>query len=194
MTKNSDGKRENTMKATTMHTWTMRSASKKSLNLHIGVWLTAVFLFQTSIAFAQPQLSIEMTAAVQITSTDNNGERIVSYELTESVQPGAIISYTINYQNIGDQDAVGTSLVGVIPVNATYLESLDVDNDFEIQFSSDGGENFASPPFTFVSTDDNGNTASIEAGPDNYTHIRFTATTPVAPGISGNVSYLVQIN
>lgn len=155
--------------------------------------LAAILLAVAAQARAGPQLELTMSSAVQILTRNERGEESVSYESRETAQPGERMLYTIRYHNAGDAAARAASLVGAIPANASFVEVVEAGSGVEVRFSSDGAKNFSFLPFTFVTTDAEGKTVTRDAGADNFTHLRFTLTTPIEPGASGQVSYLVRI-
>lgn len=157
----------------------------------ILIWTLSLF---PSVASAQAALQLEMSSAVQTESLDQQGNSITRYVSVDSVEPGSKVSYTINYENTGDQPANNSNVVGVIPENALFLEVLDNNSNSDIEFSVDQGENFSALPFSFILVDESGGETTTQAEPQYFTHIKFLITTPVAPGVSGNVSFLVQIN
>jgi hypothetical protein len=156
--------------------------------LVVATWLAAA-----SAASASPKLELKMSSAVQVVTPNENGEASVTYTPGDSAQPRDRVLYTIEYRNAGDETAKKVSMVGAISPNAAFVQVVDGGSAAEIRFSADGGKTFATPPFKFSTRDADGKSVTREATADDYTHIRFTLTGPVAPEASGHVGYLVQI-
>jgi uncharacterized repeat protein (TIGR01451 family) len=169
---------------------TVKSSHSAAIAAIIALALAGVVLP----AAASPKIELEMRSAVQVVSTDAHGKQVVSYAAAATANPGSRVLYTIDYRNAGDQPANAVSLVGEIPANAAFVEVVDSAAGVEIRYSSDGGRKFAFLPFSIETTTADGKTVKQEANAGNFTHVRFTFTTAVAPGASGHVSYLVQID
>jgi uncharacterized repeat protein (TIGR01451 family) len=154
--------------------------------------LPTTFLVFSGLLYAQPQLSLELSSATQIT-TEQQGKVITTYETTDTTVPGDKLAYTIAFHNTCDEAAVNASLVGTIPEQATFLKTLIVPAQTTVRFSIDNGNSYHLPPLTTTVVNAKGETVTQEVGADAYTHIRFTLRAPIAPEASGSLSYLIQI-
>ena len=149
-------------------------------------------LLAPTLVYAQPELRLEMHAAIERTTIVNN-ETVISYETTDETSPGDKLAYTIAYHNVGDEPASNASLTGAIPTQATFLKTLALPAETLVKFSVDGGESYHEPPVMVDVTTAAGKIEKREAKPESYTHIRFTLKTLIQPEVTGSVGYLVQI-
>jgi uncharacterized repeat protein (TIGR01451 family) len=95
---------------------------------------------------------------------------------------GDVVRYRLTFTNVTDVDARGVAFVDPIPDGLRYVgESATVDReDARIDFSIDGGSNYAERPLVVENVD--GERVERPAPPETYTHIRWTVAGPVAPG------------
>ena len=90
---------------------------------------------------------------------------------TASTVPGKLLTYTVVYTSAGSTDAYNSVIIDPVPASTAYVSGSAVGPGTIIEFSHDGG----------ISYD------GLETAP--VTHIRWTITTPLAPGDSGTLSF-----
>jgi len=90
---------------------------------------------------------------------------------TASTVPGDLLTYTVVYTSAGSTDAYNAIIMDPVPASTVYVSGSAVGPGTIIEFSHDGG----------ISYD------GLETAP--VTHIRWTITTPLAPGDSGTLSF-----
>ncbi|MCD6446875.1 MAG: DUF11 domain-containing protein [Candidatus Marinimicrobia bacterium] len=92
-----------------------------------------------------------------------------------SGQPGETVTYTVNYNNSGDDNASVIFIFESISSTTEYLTSSAVGSGMTITYSHDGGITYNS-----------NQTAPV-------THLSFQRSTALTPGSSGSISYQVII-
>ena len=134
----------------------------------------------------------ELSASKQI-ERSVDGVTQVSYEPSESSQPGDKLAYTIQYRNVGDAVANGAGIVGMIPEGTRFLKVLKMPEGTQLTYSIDAGKSFAAAPITVQMRNPDGSITARELGPEAYTHVRFKLSQALAPAQSGSVRYLVEV-
>ena len=76
-----------------------------------------------------------------------------------------------------------------IPENTIYVEDSARGANTNINFSVDGGQQFAKPEQLFVEV----NGKKVPATAKDYTHVRWTLTSALPAGKEGSVQYVVQV-
>jgi uncharacterized repeat protein (TIGR01451 family) len=114
--------------------------------------------------------------AVADTTNDTVTVAIPAVTLVKSVdkpsaEPGEILTYTVTYNSTGSTDARQVVLADEVPSPTVYLAGSATGTGAVIEFSHDGGLTFD----------------SSEAAP--VTHIRWSLSSPLSPGDSGQVSF-----
>lgn len=118
-------------------------------------------------------------------SLDANGNEVRTYALAEEVAPGDEVRYSLAFENLGDAAAENVSLVMPVPSAVTYIEASASAAENGLTFSADGGQTFAARTAVILGT---GNAARV-ATPDEITHIKWTFAQPIAPAVTGTVSF-----
>ncbi|RKY55637.1 MAG: hypothetical protein DRP93_02980 [Candidatus Neomarinimicrobiota bacterium] len=93
----------------------------------------------------------------------------------ESVTPGEIMTYTVNYSNVGDDNASIIFILEKIPETTEYIVSSADGDEMTITYSHDGGISF-----------DSNQTSAV-------TDISFQRTTVLTPGSTGAVTFKVKV-
>jgi uncharacterized repeat protein (TIGR01451 family) len=104
--------------------------------------------------------------------------------------PDDIVIFTTTYTNKGKQPATGVAVTNPIAPEMTYVDGSADGKDTKVQFSVNNGRTFASPDALTVK-DAAGKVRKATAA--DYTAIRWTRTTPLAPGSSGTVGFRARI-
>ncbi|MFH1563171.1 MAG: hypothetical protein ABIF11_07135 [Nitrospirota bacterium] len=92
-----------------------------------------------------------------------------------SATPGATLTYTLYYKNIGSGTATNILLTDAIPAETTYITGSAVGTNTDISYSHDGGLNYD------------------EFQTEPVTHIKWELPGVLAPGAGGNVSFEVRV-
>lgn len=99
----------------------------------------------------------------------------------ETVIPGDAVVYTITFRNISDEAADNVVITNPIADSLTYVDGSAFGPGTEIQFSVDGGQNFAIREELTVTEDG----VERAAGAKDYTHIRWVMHGELAVGAQG---------
>ena len=110
------------------------------------------------------------------------------------LQPGDVVRYTISGNNRTEQPISGLVLNDDIPQNMVIvLGTARVENGVgEITYSADAGKTYAVSPMIRETRPD-GTLVSRPANPEEYTHVRWTFTEPVAAKSNVAGSYQVRL-
>ena len=151
--------------------------------------LLAVMMFISGAAVAEDApVRISNTAMKQEIVVNDKGEREVRYVEPRTVIPGDVILYTIEFENIGNQDVSNIVLNDPVPNNSFYRDGSAKGENADILFSVDG-ENFA--PADKLTVTENGKQRRATA--KDYTVIRWLIKAPLKPGEKRSVSFKTQI-
>lgn len=89
--------------------------------------------------------------------------------------PGDTLTYTVNYLNIGDDQATEVIIYEIIPSNSTYVENSALGTGMTITYSVNNGSTYDAPQSTSV------------------TNIRFERGTALPLGSSGTIEFKVRV-
>lgn len=146
-------------------------------NMLFTTWVLMALSVQ---AGAQEQGSLNVTTTVQkeVVTVNEAGETVTQLVPANTVVPGEAVIYTISFQNIGDEPAANVVITNPIAETLTYVEGSAFGPGMTIEFSTDGGQNFAVAAELTVEED--GETRPAEA--DDFTHIRWVMQGELAAG------------
>lgn len=149
--------------------------------------LLATLCFLPAFALAQVELKTDMYKVVE--TQNNNGTSKVEWVAPDNIVPGDKVGYRISFNNTGEQAADDIVLNNPIPENTIYVEDSARGANTNINFSVDGGQQFAKPEQLFVEV----NGKKVPAIAKDYTHVRWTLTSALPAGKEGSVQYVVQV-
>ena len=112
------------------------------------------------------------TASVQVKAPSLSLVKTVD---NASITPGDIMTYTVHYSNVGDDDASAVFILETIPKTTEYIVSSAEGDGTIITYSDDWGASFGSNQSSAV------------------THISFQRTSTLTPGSTGSVSFKVRV-
>jgi uncharacterized repeat protein (TIGR01451 family) len=151
-------------------------------------------LLAPAAAWAQQKGSIELKsiAEVEITETNAKGEKEVKRVDTAKakVVPGDIVIFSTYYTNISGKPAENVMITNPVPEHMLYMDRSAEGKGTTIEFSVNGGKSYSTPDKLSI-TDASGK--SRKAVASDYTHIKWTVSKPVAPGVKGDVSFKAQL-
>jgi len=155
------------------------------------VLISSLTLF-TSTAIAQEKGSLNVKTVVQKEEVSLNaaGERETVLVEADTVTPGDSVIYTITFKNVGDESADNVVITNPVPENLTYIDGSAFGPGATIEFSIDGGENFATAGELRVPED--GGTRAARA--EDYTHLRWIMQNELAAGSQGVASFRARLN
>lgn len=146
-------------------------------------------------AAQKPEIVLDLAVAKQATTATVDGKQQVEWQdLGDSakVAPGDVLRYTIVGKNTGGSPAENLAVTQPIPARMTYkLDSATSQNNADITYSIDGGENFTAKPTIKITLDD-GTVEERPAPAEAYTHVRWNFPT-VTPETGATAMYEVQV-
>lgn len=143
----------------------------KSLVL-IAVWLTT--LATPALASEAVELRTHLIAEVRESAgtAERPGFRMIP---AKRLSQGQVVYYTVQITNPTPVFANKVQVSQMIPANTIYLAGSASGPGADIEFSVDGGQNFARPEQVKLPD-------GTRAPPTRYTHIRWSLRNPLAPG------------
>ena len=158
-----------------------------------AVVLTSCFTVPSAVA-AQAKSAIEITTAavVDVVQKNEKGEKtVVKKEVSAAkIVPGDIVTFTLTYANRGSQPAQNVVVANPVPDHMVYLDRSAEGKGTSIDFSVNGGKSYDAPGRLTVK-DAQGRVRPARG--EDYTHIRWTLASSLAPGWSGTVSFKARV-
>ena len=151
----------------------------------ISAILMMLALSLQAVAQEQGHLNVTTTVQKQEVTVNDSGETETRLVAADSVVPGESVVYTITFQNISDEPAANVVITNPISEDLTYVDGSAFGPGTVIQFSTDGGQNFAAAEELTVIDDG----VSRPAGPDDFTHIRWVMQNELAVGAQGTARF-----
>ena len=171
----------------------MKNSTCFTTKLAMGLLLACIALISSAQEKTQEKkgsIELKMIAQKEITVENEEGEKEVKREAATKVVPGDHVIYTVEYKNVGEENADSVVINNPIPENMHYVPGTAEGINTEIIFSIDGGKSFDKAENLKV-VDDEGNERPATA--KDYTNIRWTLTTSVKSGEMGTVSYRAEL-
>jgi uncharacterized repeat protein (TIGR01451 family) len=131
------------------------------------------------------------TAEVEVEVKTADGKVEKKKVTAQKVLPGAEVTYTSTYRNIGKRAAGNIAIVNPVPANTTLVGGSAYGDNTDITFSADGGKTWAPVSQVKVVGADG---KERPAGISEFTHIRWTHKGELAPGKQGVVGFRVVVN
>jgi uncharacterized repeat protein (TIGR01451 family) len=149
--------------------------------------ILVLFALLPTMALAQVELTTDMFEVVEVQK--ENGKSKLEWVKPDNIVPGDKVGYRISFENTGDQPADNIVLNNPIPENTLYVTDSARGANSKIEFSVDAGQQYAEPAQLFIEKDGK----KLPAQAKDYTHVRWTLTSPLTKGESGSVQYVVQV-
>jgi len=149
------------------------------------------FLFFSTIAWAQPKVTITIKAEKEVVVSEN-GQQVKKVVEAKEILPGEEIRYLLTFTNSGNEVAKNVVINDPIPTGTTYLPGSASDIG-DLTFSIDQGKSYKKPALlTYEITTAEGKKEKRVASPEEYTHIRWVLPS-VAVGEKGEVSFRIKV-
>ena len=142
--------------------------------------LVAIALLVATTAAAQ-QLNVRTVVQKEETVMAGDGAAETRLVAAERVLPGDKVVYTITFTNDGAEVADDVVVTNPIDPSLLYIQGSAFGAGMTIEFSVDGGQQYAVPANLVVADD----TGSRPARPEDYTHVRGTLDGDLEPGATG---------
>ncbi|MDH5469488.1 MAG: hypothetical protein OEY45_11830 [Gammaproteobacteria bacterium] len=136
------------------------------------------------------QVEISTTAEIEIVEVQADGREVVRLERPGRVIPGTEVIYTITAKNTGAQPADSVVVTNPVPLQTRYVDGSASGANTDITFSVDGGQSWGVAQSLTV-IDANGEERAATA--DDYTHVRWTLQSGLAPDQQVPVWYRAQV-
>ena len=150
-----------------------------------GTILTMLALSLQAVAQEPGHLNVTTTVHKEEVSVNESGEAETQLVAASNVVPGESVIYTITFQNISDEPAEDVVITNPISKALTYVDGSAFGPGSAVQFSIDGGQNFAAANDLTVTEDGE----LRPAGPDDFTHIRWVMNNDLAVGEQGTARF-----
>ena len=144
----------------------------------------------------QTGLELELSAFIVNTVKDVEGNEKEVFIPATRAQVGQLIEYRIRAVNNTESVISASSAKISVPIpNVTkYVDGSALENDlFRLEFSVDGGQNFAEAPLLRVIKNDKGEEVSEVIDPSEYQVVRWTILKKIDPKEVYNLSYRVEV-
>ena len=133
------------------------------------------------LASQTPKIRIEIKAEREITLVAPSGEIEVKREPARQAAGGDVLVYTLQIVNEGSAPALKTKVVDPVPSGTILIPDSVGGEGTRAAFSIDGGATYASYPITREVVREDGSTEELPVPIEEYTHVRWTLTEPLAP-------------
>ncbi len=154
--------------------------------------LSVVLLAAAASAHADQPGGIELrtTAEVEITAEQPDGTVAVRRETAVKVIPGDEVVYTMHYRNGAAAAAEDVVITNPLPEHMLLMRTGGLPSGLSLTFSVDQGANFDALARLEVSGEDGRPRPATAA---DCTHLRWSFQRPLAPGETGAVAYVAQL-
>jgi uncharacterized repeat protein (TIGR01451 family) len=140
-----------------------------------------------ALATAKPLVTIAIQAETEV-PVKKDGKTVTKRVAAKDVESGAVVFYTVNFRNDGDEKATGVVIENPIPKDTRYVPG-SAHGEGEVTFSIDKGKSYNKPTLlVYEVKDKQGKAVTKVASPDGYTHIRWVIPV-VEAGKKGSVGY-----
>ena len=164
-------------------------ATQRKLIVVIAMSLMVVTALRSA-AQEKGSIELKMLAEKEVVVVKEDGEKEIKRESVDKVIPGDHVIYTIEYKNVGEENADSVVVNNPIPDNMHYVPGTAGGENADVVFSIDSGKTFDRPENLKV-LDEEGKERPATA--KDYTHIRWKLKTSVSPGEVGIVSYRAEL-
>lgn len=147
----------------------------------------ALLLLMPAFAMAQVELTTDMFKVVEV--QQKNGTSKIEWIAPDNIVPGDKVGYRITVNNKGTEEADDLVLNNPVPDNTIYVADSARGADSNIEFSVDGGKQYAKPAQLFIQKDGKKWPATAK----DYTHVRWTLLSPLKADGKRSVQYVVQV-
>jgi uncharacterized repeat protein (TIGR01451 family) len=153
-------------------------------------YLITTLLLALSSSPAAAQIEVSTTAHIEIVETSADGQQTIRRVSANRVVPGTEVIYTITAKNTGNEPADKVVVTNPVPAQTRYVDGSAAGANTDITFSIDGGKAWG-PAGTLTVVGPDGE--SRDATADDYTHVRWTLKSNLAPSQQLPVWYRAQV-
>ncbi len=150
-----------------------------------------IFLAATVAVAQQPtHLDVQTIVQKQEVVTNEAGEAETRLVTAERVAPGEQVFYTITFRNVSEEAADNVVITNPIASELTYVDGSAFGPGMDIQFSVDGGRNFAAAAELTVEEDGEPRAADVS----DFTHVRWVMSGNLQAGAQGVARFAAVLN
>ncbi|MEL7023599.1 MAG: hypothetical protein AAGL69_07600 [Pseudomonadota bacterium] len=151
--------------------------------------IAALLLTQT--AFAQAgKIELKTVVEKEAVVLNEAGQEVTQLVPADKVVPGDVVIYTVTYTNVADEAVENVVITNPIADQLQYVTDSAFAPGADIEFSVDGGQQFAALESLTVERDGE----LVPARTDDLTHIRWTLTEQLDPGAQGFARFRARLN
>jgi len=148
------------------------------------------FFAVTAVAQEKGHLNVRTIVQKEEVTVNETGETERRLVDAKTVVPGDDLVYTITFQNISEETAENVVITNPISESLTYVKGSAFGPGAVIEFSVDGGENFAAPDALMIAANDGERPAEAE----DFTHVRWTMQNDIESGAQGLARFRARLN
>ncbi len=162
------------------------------MKISYGLGFVFLMFFSSANAISQEQGHLNVTTVVQMeeVTIGDNGERQTRLVAAATIVPGDVVIYTTTVENISDEAAGNVVVTSPVPEHLSYVAGSAFGPGMVIEFSVDGGANYA--PAAELTVEDDGQPRAATA--KDYTHVRFVMQADLVAGAQGMTRFHAQLN
>ncbi|MGH9869423.1 MAG: hypothetical protein ACREAA_14820 [Candidatus Polarisedimenticolia bacterium] len=142
---------------------------------------------------ARPRIVVDVTMLKEVVVRDGQGRQEVALEDASSTSPGDTLVLKIDYSNQGQVAAHNARVVDPIPAGTQLVPGSWTAAGAEMTVSIDGGKTYEVYPARRPVSQPDGKTVMKEVEASAYTHVRWTALEPLAPGDARSATFKVKV-
>jgi uncharacterized repeat protein (TIGR01451 family) len=152
------------------------------------ITLISLALLQVTLmpALAADSVSITTVALKEVVVIDEQGKKESKRVPVEQALPGETAVFVNTVKNNTDKTVSGVVVNNPIPANMLYSDGSASGTNAALTFSVDGGKSYGIPGRLFVLQPDG---KPRQAGPEDFTHIRWILLSPLAPQASQQIEF-----
>jgi uncharacterized repeat protein (TIGR01451 family) len=149
----------------------------------------------SSLAAAQeaPRLRIDMQVEKEVQVANPDGGVEIQREPVVGTTRGDVLVYTLAIVNEGSQPARNARVVDPVPEGTVLLPESVMGPGSHVSYSADGGHSFGEFPITRSVIGPDGLREDQPIPIEEYTHVRWTLTEPLAPGQVRTANFKVRV-
>jgi uncharacterized repeat protein (TIGR01451 family) len=141
----------------------------------------------------EPRIVVKISMKKEVVVRDAQGREQVVLQDAASTKPGDTLVYRIDYTNQGAGPAHAARVVDPVPSGTQLIPGSLEAPGADVKVSVDGGRTFESAPIRRPVARPDGTTEMRDVDPATYTHVRWTAGEPMAPGDARTALFKVTV-
>lgn len=142
---------------------------------------------------AEPRIVVGVSMKKEVVVVDEQGREQVVLQDAAITRPGDTLVYRIHCANKGAAPALNARIVDPVPAGTQLIPGSLEAPGLDVQASVDGGRTFENYPVQRPVTRPDGSREMQEVDPGAYTHVRWTAREPMAPGDTRTALFKVKV-